>query len=296
MTRTVAVTGATGLIGRKLVDALLASGDRVVALVRSPPRRGFSPAVEQRAWTDRDPAADLRGVDAVVHLAGAPVAGGRWTGERKKEIKDSRILGTRSVVEGIRNAGSVRVLVSASGIDIHGDTGDAPIDENAAPGTGFLAEVGVAWEAEARAAPCRVVLLRTGMVLAREGGALPKLETPFRLGAGGPMGSGRQYVPWIHVEDELGLILHALRTEVEGPMLCVAPQPVRNRDFVKALGRALHRPALLPAPAFALKAAVGEMAGVILASHNAAPRKALETGYRFRFPELDGALADLFRK
>lgn len=295
MSRTIAVTGATGLIGAALIDALLERGDRVVALVRHPPRRELPAAVEQRAWTTKTPAADLRGVDGVVHLAGAPVAAGRWTPERKRAIEESRVEGTRSVVEGIRKeAGTVKVLVSASGIDIHGDTGDEPIDESSPIGTGFLAEVGRRWEEEARRAGCRTVLLRTGMVLAREGGALPRLLTPFRLGAGGPMGHGRQFVPWIHLADEVGLILHALDHEaVDGPMLAVSPHPVRNREFARALGRALHRPAILPVPGPALRLAVGELSTVLLASHNAHPRRALETGYRFRFPALEGALADL---
>ena len=298
MPRTIAVTGGTGLIGRKVIDALLARGDAVVALARSTPRVDLPGAVEQREWSAREPAADLADVEAVVHLAGEPIAGGRWTEARKRSILESRVLGTRSIVEGIREAGaSVRVLVSASGIDIHPDMGDAPIDERSPVGGGFLGELGQRWEAEAaraRERGARVVTLRTGLVLAREGGALPMMRTPFLLGVGGPMGSGGQYWPWIHVADEVGLVLHALDTEsLDGPMICAAPQPVRQRDFAKALGRALGRPAVLPAPAFALRLALGEMAGTVLASHNAVPRVAQESGYVFRFPTLDAALHDL---
>jgi len=298
MPRTVAVTGATGLIGSKVTAALLDRGDAVVALVRGPPRPDLPGAVEQRAWSASDPAADLADVDAVVHLAGEPIAAGRWTAARKRAIADSRIHGTRSIVEGIRAAGGrVRVLVSASGIDIHPDPGDAPVDERSPTGGGFLGELGERWEAEAaraRESGARVVALRTGLVLAREGGALPMMLTPFRLGLGGPMGSGRQYWPWIHLADEVGLVLHALdAASLDGPMICAAPHPVRQRDFARALGRTLGRPAVLPAPAFALRLALGEMAGTVLASHRAVPRVALESGYTFRFPTLDAALADL---
>ncbi|WP_373045765.1 TIGR01777 family oxidoreductase [Vulgatibacter sp.] len=301
MPRTIAVTGGTGLIGRKVIDALLARGDAVVALVRAAPRIELPRDVEQREWSARGGPADLGDCDGVIHLAGAPVAGGRWTAARKQLIEASRVEGTRSVVEGIRAAGgSVQVLVSASGIDYHGNTGDKVIDEGDPPGNGFLADVSVGWEEEAmraKALGARVVTLRTGMVLARESGALPKLLTPFRLGAGGPMGGGDQYWPWIHVADEVGLVLHALDDDrVEGPMLCVAPEPLRQRDFAKVLGKALHRPAIAPAPRFALRIAVGEMADALLASHNARPKVALETGYCFQFPTLDQALADLLRK
>lgn len=297
MSSTIAVTGATGLIGRRLVDRLLARGDRVVALVRGAGRRRLPAAVEQREWSAESAAADLRGCDAVVHLAGAPVAKGRWTAARKRAIEESRILGTRSVVAGIRAASGVRTLVSASGIDIHGDTGPRPIDETTSFGRGFLASLGVRWEGEAllaRSHGARVVLLRTGLVLAREGGALPAMLPTFRLGLGGPLGNGHQSWAWIHIEDEVGLILHALdREEVEGPMLCVSPRPVEQRAFARSLGRALHRPAILPAPAFALRLLLGEMADLLLASHRATPAVALRTGYRFRFEDLDEALADL---
>ncbi len=298
---TVAITGATGLIGRALVQALLDRGDRVVALVRHPPRPQLPAQVEQRAWSSSDPAAPLAappGVDAVVHLAGAPIAQ-RWTEARKRSIADSRILGTRSVLEGIRaTAPGVRTLVCASGIDYFGDTGAAIIDERAPKGTGFTADLTERWEHEAHRAEafgCRVVCLRTGMVLAAEGGALGKLVPLFRMGLGGKLGTGRQMVPWIHLADEVGLILHALdQPELRGELIASAPTPVSNAAFTRALAAALHRKAIFHVPATALRLVLGEMAELLLASHDSRPRRALESGYAFRFEDLDAALADLF--
>lgn len=294
----VAVTGGTGLVGRALLRALVEEGIRPVALVRSPPRRSIDPSIEQRAWDATSRVAPLAGVDAVVHLAGAPVAAGRWTAARKRELELSRILGTRSIVAGIREHGPVATLVSASGIDFHGDTGDAPVDESSPPGRGFLPELAVRWEQEAEKAEelgTRVVTLRTGMVLAREGGALAQMLPIFRAGLGATLGKGSQKVAWIHLADEVGLILHALRDEaVRGPLLAVSPEPVTNRAFTQALAASLGRPAFLWAPSWALRALLGELAGVVLASHDARPAKALATGYRFRFPTLDEAFSDLF--
>ena len=296
--RTVAVTGATGLIGRALIAALLERGDRVVALVRSPPRKELPERVEQRAWDAAFKVADLHGVDAVVHLAGSPVATRRWSAARKRQLEFSRVLGTRAVVRGIREYPGVRVLVSASGIDYYGDTGDEEVTEESDHGEGFLPDMAVHWEQEAEAARAlgtRVVLLRTGLVLARGEGALARMEPVFRAGLGGRLGNGEQWVSWIHLADEVGLILHALdREEVEGPLVAASPQPVRNREFGRALGSALGRPAFLWAPGPLLRLALGEMATLVLSSHRARPAKALETGYRFRFPDLESALADLY--
>jgi uncharacterized protein (TIGR01777 family) len=296
---TVAVTGATGSIGRRVIAALLERGDRVVALVRSPPREGLPPEVEQRAWDATFKAARLEGVDAIVHLAGAPVANRRWTDARKRYIELSRILGTRSIVAGMREFPGVRVLVSASGIDYHGDTGDAPVTEESPAGKGFLADLAVRWEQEAekaRALGARVVLLRTGLVLAPGEGALARMEPIFRAGLGARLGSGAQWVPWIHWKDEVGLVLHALdRAEVDGPMIAAAPNPVSNREFTRALAQAVgRRPFPLPAPAPALRLLLGEMATVVLSSHRVSPEVALRSGYAFRFPELGPALADLY--
>jgi uncharacterized protein (TIGR01777 family) len=289
---TVAVTGATGVIGRRLVRALLARGDRVVALLRST-GRDLPAGVEQRRWDVSDERAPLQGAEAVVHLAGAPVAV-RWTASNKRLIRESRVAGTRSVVRGLEGA---RVLVSASGIDLHGDTGEAEVTESTGAGSGFLAQTAVLWEAEAlraREKGARVVLLRTGLLLAPEGEALGRMVLATKLLAGGPMGSGEQFTPWIHPDDEIGLFLHAVDSgSVSGPMIAAAPNPVRQRELARAIGEVLHRPAITPAPAAALKLLFGEMSEIVLASHRVRPEVALRTGYRFRFPELAPALRDL---
>lgn len=287
----VAITGATGMIGRRLVPALLARGDRVIALVR---RTANLPAgVEQRRWDTSDERAPLQGAEVVVHLAGAPLDV-RWTEENKRRIRDSRVQGTRSVVNGLAGA---RVLVSASAIDLHGDTGESVIDESAPAGRGFLPETVVLWEAEAmraREKGARVVLPRSGMVLAPEGGALVPMVRATKLLAGGPLGSGRQFVSWIHADDEVGLILHAIDTDtVSGPMIAAAPAPVRQRELARALGEVLHRPAITPAPAQVLRLIFGEKSQVVLNSHRARPEVALRTGYRFRFTDVRQALSDL---
>lgn len=293
------VTGATGLIGGALARALLGRGDVVTALSRSPdaPRR-LPPGVRH---LQGDPGApgrweeELARAHACVHLAGEPIAAGRWTAERLRRIRASRVEGTRRVAEVIRAAGPA-VLVSGSAVGFYGDRGDVVLDESAPPGEGFLAEVCREWEAAAEPARARarVVALRTGIVLARGGGALPRLALPFRLLGGGPLAGGEFWQPWIHLADEVGLILFALDAPAaQGPLNAAAPSPVRNRDLARALGRALHRPALLPTPRLALRLALGELSRELLASQRAVPRKALELGYRFRFPELERALQDL---
>lgn len=294
----IAVTGATGLVGRALCTALLRRGDQPVALLRSPPR-DLDPAIEQRAWDASDPVAPLHDVEAVVHLAGAPVAAGRWTKKRKRAIEASRVEGTRSVVAGIAQAkGAIHTLISGSAVGYYGDKGQERFEDDAPAGDDFLAQVAKRWEAEAERAKesgCRVVRLRTGLVLAAEGGALERMVPLFRLGLGGRLGDGKQFMPWIHLGDEVGLILHALDTpSLEGGLLAVAPHPVDNRTWTRSLARALGRPPLLPAPAWGLRLVLGEMSTVVLASHDARPAKALASGYRFRFEHLDEALADLF--
>ncbi len=291
------ITGATGLIGRALGASLLADGHAVTALTRgaSGPlpdgaRRVVGDPARPGAWQEA-----LRGADACVHLAGEPVAAGRWTAARKAAIEASRVDSTRLVAEAIA-AGGPSVLVSGSAVGFYGARGDELLDEASPPGQGFLADVCRRWEAAAApaAARARVVLLRTGIVLAKEGGALPKLVLPFKLMAGGPVGSGAFWQPWIHLADEVGLIRFALDdARVEGPLNASAPEPARNRDLAAALGAALHRPSLLPAPEVALRLAMGELAEVILASQRMVPRKALALGYRFRFPALAPALRDL---
>jgi hypothetical protein len=288
----VAVSGASGLIGRALTGALRARGDQVTALGR---RSG------DLVWDTAGgppPAAAVEGVDAFVHLAGEPVAAGRWSESRKRRIRDSRVVGTRHAVEGLRAAAArPGTFVCASAVGYYGDRGDEPLDERSPPGDDFLARVCLEWEAEAgRAAELgvRVVNLRSGIVLASDGGALPRLALPFRFFVGGPLGSGRQWMPWIHLSDEVGLILHQLdRPSVSGAIDLVAPNPVRNRVFAHTLGRVLGRPAIFRVPRTVLRVVLGELADSLLASQRVQPAVAEATGYRFRFAELEPALRDL---
>ncbi len=291
------VTGATGLIGRALCLALLERGDEVSALSRQAAAslpRGVRPVLGDPAaagpWTEA-----LGQADAVVHLAGEPVAGGRWTAERKARIAASRLDSTR-LVAAVVAAGGPRLLVQGSAVGFYGDRGGEPLDETAAPGRGFLAELSVRWEAAAApaAARARVVLVRTGLVLAREGGALPVLARPFRLFAGGPLGDGTAWQPWIHLADQIGLLLLALDDpRASGPLNAVAPAPVQQAELARTLARVLHRPNLFPVPGVALRLVVGEMAEVLLASQRVVPARAMALGYRFRFPTLEPALRDL---
>ena len=295
----VTVTGATGVIGRRLVSALKERGDTVTVLSRHPERAGDALGVRAVAW-DPDaqpaPADALAGADGVVHLAGENIAQ-RWTSEAKRRIRESRAAGTRNLVAGLRAADPrPRVLVSASGVDYYGPHGAERVTEADPAGDTFLAEVCVAWEAEARAAEelgLRVVRLRTGPVLDATGGALAKMLPPFKLGAGGPVAGGAQYLAWIHAEDLIGLYLTALDDERwEGAINATAPEPVTNKEFSKALGRALHRPAVAPVPGFALRLLYGDMAEIVTEGINAVPARALELGYAFRHPEVGEALRD----
>jgi uncharacterized protein (TIGR01777 family) len=233
----------------------------------------------------------------VFHLAGESVAEGRWTAAQKDRIRDSRVRGTKNLVAGIARAEPrPRVLASASAVGYYGDRGEEELTESARPASDFLADVCLEWEREALAAEplgVRVVTLRTGIVLGH-GGALAKMLTPFKLGAGGPLGNGRQWMPWIHVADMARLYLHAAATEgIRGPLNAVAPNPVRNSEFTKALGRALHRPAFMPAPYIGLRIVFGEFAKVLFASQRVIPKVALDTGFSFEFPEIAGALAEI---
>jgi uncharacterized protein (TIGR01777 family) len=299
----VAVTGATGLIGSRLVSSLLERGDEVTVLSRNPDRaRATLGDVEAAAWSPTDgpaPAGALAGRDGVVHLAGENVAR-RWTAAAKERIRTSRELGTRNLVAGLREADPrPRVLVSASGVGYYGPRGDERIDENAPPGDDFLAGVVVAWEREAEGAAdagVRVVRVRTGVVLDRSGGALAKMLPPFRAGIGGPVAGGRQYMPWIHLDDLVGIYLAALDSaEWSGPVNASVPEPVTNADFSKALGRSLRRPAVMPVPALALRILYGDMAEIVTTGQRAVPRRALELGHRFRYTDLDEALAAALR-
>jgi len=281
----VAVTGATGLIGTRLSAALRARGDEVTAIsLRSGP-----PPLEA-----------LTGANAVVHLAGEPVAQ-RWTKGARERIRSSREAGTRGLVDAIAAADPRSgVLVSASGVGYYGSRGDELVDEDAAPGGDFLAQVCVAWEREAQAATrhgLRVVTIRTGVVLDRKGGALAKMLPPFRLGIGGPVAGGRQYLPWIHIDDLVGIYLAAIDNPAwTGPVNATAPEPVTNAAFSKALGRALRRPAFLPVPALAIRALYGDMAEIVTEGQRAVPRRALELAYEFGHPDLDEALAASLRR
>jgi uncharacterized protein len=296
----VAVTGATGLIGTKLTHALKRRGDRVTVLSRDPEGARMSLGdVEAHAWrTPHEPApvSALAGRDAVVHLAGENLAQ-RWSDAVRHRIHMSRELGTRNLVAGLRATEErPRVLVSASGVDYYGDRGDEEITEESAPGEGFLAELCVTWEREAQAAEelgLRVTRMRTAMVLVKSGGALAKMLPFFKLGLGGPVAGGDQYVPWIHVDDLVGLYLAAIDGDAwGGPINACAPTPVTNRDFSHALGRALHRPAIAPVPEAAVRALYGDMAQVVTAGRRAVPARALALGYTFAYPDLDGALRD----
>ena len=295
----VVVTGATGFIGRALVAALRTRGNEVRALVRDPAEARAQLGTDAFPWDSGKPvpADAMAGADAVVHLAGEGIADKRWTAARKERLRASRVDGTRRVVEAIRAASPrPKVFVSGSAIGYYGDVPEGDVTESSPAGKDFLAELCAAWELEAKAAESlgvRLVLLRTGIVLGPGGGALGKMLLPFKLGAGGPMGSGKQWMSWIHLDDEVGLILHALDTAaITGAFNATAPEPARNRDFARALGRAVHRPAIAPMPGFAMKVLFGEMAGVaLLTGQKVLPAMAQATGYRFRHPTLEGALA-----
>jgi uncharacterized protein (TIGR01777 family) len=301
----VVVTGATGMIGRALVSALSERGDQPVGLVRERDRaRGVLGAeIELHAWPEpkqAPPAPEgLAGADAVVHLLGEPIAQ-RWTPEAKREIRDSRVLGTRSLVAGLgalRAGRRPAVLVSQSATGYYGPRGAEPVREDAAPGDDFLAVVTRDWEHEALAAAAlgvRVALTRTGVVLSPRGGALATMLPPFRLGLGGPVAGGRQYVPWIHLDDVVGALLRCVRdADAAGPVNLTAPDPATNAELARALGRALRRPAIVPVPAAALRLLYGEMASVALTGQRALPARLQELGYEFRHPGLEAALRDV---
>jgi hypothetical protein len=299
----VTVTGASGLIGTALVAELRAHDLDVTVLSRKDPSHNpAAPGVEALRWdplSEPAPVAALAGRDAVIHLAGENVAQ-RWTEQTKRAIRESRVTGTRNLLAGLEATGRSelgqrpRTLISGSAIGYYGAHGDEPLDEDAPPGSDFLAETCVAWEAEAMKASAlgmRVAQMRTGVVLDREGGALKKMLPPFRLGIGGPVAGGGQYMSWIHREDLIGMIGAALEDERwAGPINGTAPEPVRNREFSHALGHALHRPSLLPVPGFALGLLYGEMAEMLTTGARVMPAKPLVLGYRFRHPRLDEAL------
>jgi len=291
------VTGATGFVGRSLLPALRGAGVEVSAWVRGPaPAGAIAVPVEGGAE------ATVRAIDeadAIVNLAGEPIAGHRWTAARRRRLVASRVETTRAIRHALGVATArPRVLVSASAVGIYGDRGDEVLTESSPPGAGFLAELCQAWEGEALAAASamtRVVVLRIGVVLGPGGGALEKMVPVFRARLGGRLGSGRQWMSWVHVADVVGAIRMALeRDDLSGPINVVSPAPVRNAEFSHALGHVLHRPSFLRAPAFALRLALGEMAdALLLSSQRVIPARLQAAGYQFRFPSLDAALADL---
>lgn len=300
----IVVAGATGFIGRSLCGALADGGHRVVALARDPAKASVVlPAGTQIiAWDLKKPGEWHRAVgesEAVVNLAGESIAAQRWTPAFKQRLVSSRIETTRAIVEAIRAAARPGIcLVNASAVGYYGDRGDAVVTEQTPPANTFLGQLSVDWEGEAlqaERAGARVVLLRIGIVLGEGGGALEKMVTPFRLFIGGPLGSGRQWFPWIHRDDVVGMIVWALENpQVRGPLNVTAPNPVTMREFARTLGRVLRRPSFAPAPGFALKLLLGEFAGSLLTGQRAIPEAAQRLGYQWRYPDLEGALRAIF--
>jgi uncharacterized protein len=294
----IVIAGGSGFIGEPLVRRLLSRGDDVAVLSRDPAKiragRGVAwDGKTQGAWSS-----EVAAADAVINLAGENIADGRWTGERRQRLVASRLDSTHALVEAMqRDAARPRTFVNASAIGFYGDRGNEALDERASRGSGFLAELVEQWEAAAREAEplARVALVRFGVVLAADGGALQKLVLPFKLGAGGPIGSGKQWMSWVDRDDAVRLIVWALDTPAAGGVYnATAPEPVRNRDFARELGRALHRPAVLPTPAFALRLAFGQMADeALLAGQRVLPRRASGEGFTFEHPSLASALAHI---
>jgi uncharacterized protein (TIGR01777 family) len=291
--RRIAVTGSAGLIGSALVRSLTADGHEVVRMVRREPA-----APDEVRWDPELQSVDvagLRGCEAVVHLAGAGVGDHRWTAAYKKEIRESRVLGTAAIAEAVASMDDPpQVLITASGVNFYGDTGDRAVDENDPPGDGFLAEVCQAWEdatAAAEEAGVRTAYARTGLVVARDGGAWGPLFPLYRAGLGGRLGSGRQYWPFIALHDHIAALRHIIDTPtLSGPVNLTAPEPVTNREVNAAMGRVLHRPALFAVPGPVLRAVLGEFAGDVLGSFRVRPGKLLDSGFAFAFPEIDGAI------
>jgi uncharacterized protein len=297
----IVITGGTGLIGSALARDLGEAGHEVIVLTREPAKASLPPNTRAVEWDARTAAgwgALLDGDTAIVNLAGESIGTGRWTAAKKRRIRESRVDAGKAVLAAIRQAaGKPRVLLQGSAVGYYGRSGDAVATEAHPPGEDFLAQVCVDWEAstaEAEPLGVRRAVLRTGVVLSDAGGALPRMALPFRLLAGGPLGNGRQWFPWIHIADEVAAIRFLLEHEdARGPFNLTAPRPLTNRDFSRVLGRALHRPSLMPAPSVALRLVLGEMADMLLYGQRAVPHRLLEHGYVFRHPDPLGALRDL---
>lgn len=301
------VTGATGLVGRRIVRRLHERGDQVVVLTRDAARAGSlfgnnAAVVEGDPKRSGDWMQAVADCDAVIHLAGENVFARRWSSEFKKLLYDSRILSTQHIVEALRRRplranGQVKALVNASAIGYYGPHGDEELTEASQPGSDFLAQLCVDWEQAARAAESaaiRVAWVRVGVVLDKEGGALAKMLTPFRFGAGGPIGDGLQWMSWIHHDDLVNLFLFVVDNErARGALNGTGPEPVTNREFGKVQGRVLHRPAFVSTPGLALRVALGEVANVITTGQRVLPKRALDLGYSFRYPKLDAALTHI---
>jgi uncharacterized protein (TIGR01777 family) len=300
----IVIAGATGFIGARLVEILRHKGHAITLLTRV--KKTLTPAVTTIVWQpgasgDWHRALDeaMADADGVINLAGESIAAGRWTEARKEKLRASRVETTRTLVDAIANArGKVKFLLNASAVGYYGPRGDEAVTEAEPPGKDFLAGLCREWETEALRAEAHgvaVVRLRTGIVLGKGGGALAKMIPPFKLFIGGPLGSGRQWMPWIHLEDEVGLIEHLLAAGAGGAVNATAPEPVRMKEFCAALGKALGRPSWAPVPAFVLRLAFGEMADILLTGQRAVPTEAERRGYRFRFPTLPEALENIVR-
>jgi uncharacterized protein len=292
----IAITGSTGLIGEALVASLTDDGHQVQRVTRNPDRAGADDVVWDVGARTIE-AEKLEGVDGVVHLAGEPIGASRWTETTKRRIHDSREVGTRLLAETLaRLQDPPRVLLSASGVGYYGDRGDEVLTEDSAPGDDFLAHVCMAWEAAARPAAdagIRTVHPRTGVVIAKEGPLIDKIELPFKLGVGGTVGSGRQYVPWISLEDQVRALRFLLDGDLAGPVNLTGPEPVTNRELTKALGRVMNRPTVFPIPALAVKALYGEMgADLATVSQRAVPDRLLAAGFTFVHTTLEAALRE----
>jgi uncharacterized protein len=305
------VSGSTGFLGTALVETLVGQGHTIIPLVRpgtaqkdvaGPRDKVIRQIIAWDPVAGRFDTAGAEGADALVHLAGASIAGGRWNAARKELLRTSRIDATRHLIGALGTLQRPpRVIVAASAIGYYGDRGEETLTEASAPGNDFLPEICREWEAEAARAAlfgARVVNLRSGIILAAHGGALPRMVLPFKLGAGGRLGNGRQWMSWVTLRETVSIIQFALTTPgLAGPVNVVTPNPARNSEFTKVLAKTLHRPGLFPAPAFALRLALGEMAdALLLASQKVMPAKLADSGYRFSRPDLAGALADVLRK
>lgn len=296
----VLISGVTGFIGGRMAEVFTTAGHEVWGLSRDPEaaRKKVPQLTEAFAWNpvaQQPPAGSLAGVGAVVHLAGEPV-NGRWTEKKKQRIEDSRVIGTRNLVKAFESAKRPPVLVSSSAIGYYGDRGDQELTEEARPGHDFLADLSKKWEAEAERAGqlgVRVVRVRTGIVLASGGGALQAMLPPFKMGVGGPMGSGKQWWSWIHRDDLVAIYRRAVEEDsMTGPYNGTAPAPLRQKEFARVLGKVLHRPAFMPTPAFALKLLLGGFSAELLGSKKVLPAKLQQQGFEFAHPELEGALRE----